>query len=532
MSNGVTGGKFATLADLQASRPSVDTIVLLMERDNAEYIVRSAGTTPLFGDVVFANGNVGELQRKSGSWIATNFGAGIGGSASDDTTGIQGMADRLLWNDSVIFPKGSEYKLNATINFPATRKRVVAYGAKFTLQFDGVGFDLNPTADPLNIEAMAQSYGYWSGGEITSDIISPTQTTAFKVYAIRQMKIEDTIIGDSSATTIVNGIQIAALGGHFMMNNRFLNVLSCFHCPIWATGTPSAPITTSTFLKNEFILPTNGKAFNVVGGWNRWNIEGGFVNGSGSETFHFDNNEDARELNIRSVGFEQAVAGGKFIFIEDVGGNPVSPVNIVDSSFNGDPAGGGHIAIDLQNVIAAKITGSRLEGTAAASNKMIQLDANCDNVTIDDTNRFAGDNIVINCSRRNVVIGKPIESKPYINLSGFAGNSFSSGSATLNMKTLLGAEYPISPPLAYELLVQARDLGSAASTSSRVEFMQTITDPTTKRAMINLRGVPNDERVGQTLVVNADGNGDIAYEVFASGASTTDIWVYLVAIRN
>ena len=129
------------------------------------------------------------------------------------------------------------------------------------------------------------------------------------------------------------------------------------------------------------------------------------MNGSGVPVFHFTNTENADQLLVQGVGFEQAVAGGKFLFIENTVGTSIAPVNIIGCNFSGNPGGGGHSAIELEKVITCNISGCRIEGSLATGNFSIKADVDCANLIIDRSNRIPAAGLSIAASRTEFTVG-------------------------------------------------------------------------------------------------------------------------------
>lgn len=491
------------------------------------------GSTPATGSMV-NDQDVGVQQPYTGSVARSQHDKNLESLSAKDFISID-AAFAAAAGGVLTIPPG-DYYLDSTVVAGYSNTTIIAYGARFFANFDGLMFDLNPDANPSSIEPTSKSYINWFGGTFQCTITNPVNSVAIRAYGIRQVKIADCIFGNSSRKALNSAIQIAGLGGHHIQENRFLLVDKCIDCPQWATSASdvSGPITTSSFIGNNFILSSGQKAFYVRGGWNRWIIQGGFVNGSGEAVFHFTNYADCKGLNIIGVGFEQAVAGGKFLYIQDTSGLSASSINISGASFNGDPAAGGHSAIRLERCINVSIgDGSRIEGSLARNNNAIWCDANCQDIVIDPSCRIPDAGTTLLMPRTFASVGKQVQRVFNLNLAGYNGDAKSSGTVTLDMKTLLGTSYPKqAAPLAYDILVQARDSGSAASSSALVEVMTSLTGVATSRAMVDLRGVVNDQRVAETIHVNADADGSISLQFYATGTGTMDVWIYVLTIYN
>lgn len=461
----------------------------------------------------------------------------VGDGVTDDTPAIRDAISAMGYNAVLLFPAGT-YRITDTIDLPIGGKTVYAYGATFLLDnYDGVVFDLNPNADPSRVEATSQSYGFWYGGIFRSTLTNPDYAAALRFYGIRQMVVRDVRIGVHGTVMFKSGLEFAGLGGHLIEKVRFLYVDQCFYVPNWSNDSVSAPVTTSTFNNNEFILGPNQFAFRVLGGWNRWRIFGGFANApAGCTVMYFTNNPiggACTNLLIQGVGFEQLGVGSKFIHLDDIHNSSMSLITLENCSFQGDPAAGGATAVTFERCQNIKISACRFEQTTAAGNTNINFDANCQSIFIDRACYFAGAGMVSSVARRRITMEPQIERISYLVLTGYNGNTFSSGGITLDMKSLLGTDYPLQiPPLGYFVQVQARDSGSAASTTAGVEIMQEAATTATKRLTLDLAGVPNDRRVSAEGYVLADSNGNIALQIYASGQNTLSLWIYIVGIHN
>lgn len=456
---------------------------------------------------------------------------------SDRTTTALKLAFQESAGKQLTLNPGSWY-FDDTIAHRMTETNIYARGATFYAGFDGLMFDVNPGSDPLNIEATSAAFVTWEGGMFRT-ALSPAaieNTVAMRAFGIRQFTWSDFVLGYHGQRYLNKGLEFANLGGHNIHRGRWLNVDIGVHNPFrgYATGDAAGPITTSNFAWNNWILSPGQRAVLCEGGFNRWTFLGGFANGSGVPVMEFTNHEDARVLNFIGVGFEQAVAGGKFVYIKDVGGITASSINIDNSTFNGDPFAGGHVALDFEKATNIHIKGgARIEGTAARGNWAIRGNASCSDLNVDASCKLpVAAGVLWAGPRGSMNMGRPVQRISDLVLSGYNGDSKSSGEVTLDMKTLLGGNWPVhASPTSYELIVQARDSASAGSSTAGVEVFRP-TAPTTARTFVDLRGVPNSQRVGQTVHVNAAADGSISLRFYATGANTLDVWVYVTAINN
>ena len=115
--------------------------------------------------------------------------------------------------------------------------------------------------------------------------------------------------------------------------------------------------------------------------------------------------------------------------------------------------------------------------------------------------------------------------EPYTNAS-FDGDSFSD---VVVLTKIENTSWSTTVPADAKALIitgAARDSGSAAATALyfRIYSTSTATNPA---LTIWPSGVTNDARVGADGIVPCT-DGDIWYDVNASGASTMDVWLYVV----
>ena len=113
--------------------------------------------------------------------------------------------------------------------------------------------------------------------------------------------------------------------------------------------------------------------------------------------------------------------------------------------------------------------------------------------------------------------------EPYTNAS-FNGDSFSDvGSLTKIENTSWSTTIPADAK-ALIIVGVARDSGSAAATGLYFRIFSTST-ATNPALYIWPTGITNDARAGADGIVPCT-DGDIWYDVNASGASTMDVWLY------
>ena len=118
--------------------------------------------------------------------------------------------------------------------------------------------------------------------------------------------------------------------------------------------------------------------------------------------------------------------------------------------------------------------------------------------------------------------GKFIALTTPLTSTAWDGDAFST-----TAKTLIDLSSVFSVPAGVKaVLVQliARDSGSAASTNIFFGISPNNTDASNPVISVG-RGLPNDTLVYSTGVCPCDANGDIYYQVVASGSGTMDCWI-------
>ena len=102
------------------------------------------------------------------------------------------------------------------------------------------------------------------------------------------------------------------------------------------------------------------------------------------------------------------------------------------------------------------------------------------------------------------------------------GDAFSTtGKTLIDLSVVFGVPAGIKAVLAQLI---ARDSGSAASTNIFFGISPNNTDASCPVMAVG-RGLPNDTMVYSTGVCPCDANGDIYYQIVASGSGTMDCWI-------
>ncbi|GAA5234485.1 DUF2158 domain-containing protein [Verticiella sediminum] len=456
----------------------------------------------------------------------------------DNTSQIQAAihaANSHRSGRDIFFPSGV-YGISGTVNLPIGGRRVwCSPSTRFVALADVVMFDLNPAADPYAIEATSQSYGEWYGSHFLTAAALPDESAAcFRFFGVREMKFYNVRAGDGSKRSFREVFEFSGLGGHLFQNTRSILNKRTFHVPHWSDDVISGPVTTTRLTNTNVILAAGQQVAYVNGGWNRWVLDGGFVNGAaGSKVLHFTNNIDGQGLWFTSLNMEQLAENCTFIYLQDVGGPQVSSVEIEDTVFKGDPEGGGAAAVALERVHRVKISTGRMEQTRARGNWKIKADQNCRYLSWSRDQNMAGQAGCEFLFPRRYLQAGPVVERLQLTIPGWAGESRGSDSVQLSMSTLLGGDFPTeAPPVGYDLLISARDSGSSTMVNRGVEIGVASATPRQFRVRVNLTGIPDNHVVTEAFYAPADGNGDIFIQTFASGVGTLAVWVQVRGIYN
>ena len=120
------------------------------------------------------------------------------------------------------------------------------------------------------------------------------------------------------------------------------------------------------------------------------------------------------------------------------------------------------------------------------------------------------------------LIGRPVFLTTPLTSTAWDGDAYSTTSKT---KIDLSSVFSV-PAGVKAVLVQliARDSGSAASTNIFFGISPNNTDASNPVMAVG-RGLPNDTLVYVSGVCPCDANGDIYYQIVASGSGTMDCWI-------
>jgi|GEM_PF-3149235 len=115
-----------TFAGLEALEPETDGLAFIcQERGNAKYILQTLGYVALAGDVTFANGRVGKIQK--GSDLDA-----FGGDDSGSADSRQVLIDSLANGDKVVVPDGT-FNVESQVPVLTTNKTIVGESNKSSI---------------------------------------------------------------------------------------------------------------------------------------------------------------------------------------------------------------------------------------------------------------------------------------------------------------------------------------------------------------------------------------------------------------
>jgi hypothetical protein len=137
-----------------------------------------------------------------------------------------------------------------------------------------------------------------------------------------------------------------------------------------------------------------------------------------------------------------------------------------------------------------------------------------DVLTASDMNTYVGDNIEF-LHDRQVFLTTPLTS------TAWDGDSFSTTAKTkIDLSDVFGAPAGIKAVLVH---VATRDSASAESSSTKIVLAPN--DTADLGFAFRSAGMPNDVNAAGSSIVPCDANGDIYYQITASGTNTTDVWI-------
>jgi hypothetical protein len=444
----------------------------------------------------------------------------------------------------VVFSPGRAYTVDTTIDATLPHGSVIdASGARITCTANTVAFKLNQNANPSNPPGTLRTNITWCGGHLLCAASNPTSASAgIECYNIRDLTIERVKI-----ESFWYGIKFA---GADTYNFKALHLRLChvgFLLDNWSDQDGGTTISVHwqdcTFAGGGISQGT--AAIQAFGRMTNVMISGGSVNGDFDTGFNFRNNfpplalDNPVAITIEGVHFEQGVGATKYIWFEDAqGGNGYLGINICGNAFHANSP----IALKLERCRRVRIDGNRFAQTTTGGGRPFDVDANCTSIYVGGANWLAdaAGQALPNClcNRAELTLAPEVRPLNAVPLTGYDGDSKSSGHATIDMSSGLGANYPLissgvgTAPKGYWVNIQARDSGSAAATGLVGVRLSKggVTGNVERQLLLTLTKLPNNVLAGVSGFVPADGNGDINVALFASGTNTLDVWIAVTAI--
>ena len=442
-----------------------------------------------------------------------------------DATAVGNAFASMPTLSTLIFSPGVTYTINSEVDCAIKNYSVVeAYGAYFTASHNGVMFDVNSAADPGDPEGSIRHRFLWKGGKFYNSNGTKTASEALRLRCFRECVIQDCYFEG-----FFNAINYVARDTFHFRDCRFYANVHGIYSPDWLTG---GSTTILTNVDNcHFSIDNKTSGVTVLGSWYNIHINNCSFNGAVTDAIYIETNKGSASANnslyVAQNHFEQAAT--RYVYVKDVDG-AVHGVRIVSNSFGA----GGTDAVVLENCVGVKIDANAFHQTTAAGGLPVSLDTNCDRVVF-EANRYSSAVPSISCSRQNVTFVPEVRysGDGSFPLPSYNGDSFSTGSATIDMSSEISSIFPSeATPKAYILNVNARDSGSS-TTDCRVTFAKTSTvysGSPDRQPCLSLSGVSDDVKTGRDITVLADDNGDIYINYVASGADTLDIWVSVQAV--
>jgi hypothetical protein len=475
----------------------------------------------------------------------------VGDGVTDATSAFDSLMSVLAQStpSSATIPPNLNYKITATVDCDFTADTtIIAYGAKFTATHNGVLFDINPTATAaIPITSTADTWTKrrvkWLGGQFENTNGTKTASVAIQAYFMRHFVCEPEYIDDFYCGIKFAGkdsyhfsniftfdcersfwvpddgvIYTASLSGNDLINVTFDN------CHISGSGKDYG-----AFIENRVVhLAFDSCSFNGA-----FDINHVYLKDNGTTA--------ARDYSFRNCHFEQMAASKSAIKFDATGTTGFQNITIDDGTeFNSGTEGWYGVELDkCVGVYFGEVL--FVDGSGGATEQGIYVESDSRKVTISQQCQFttfaAGQAIVLSAATdRQYITIQPelVKSETPDVLTNYAGDSFSDATTSVDMS----AEFAdwsnfLLPPKGYEVVLTARDSGSAAAAADACEAK--LGKPSASagtEVAVWLSGVTNDARMSNAGYVAADENGDMSLVTDATGASTMDVWIGISGVHQ
>lgn len=438
-----------------------------------------------------------------------DYGVTAGG---DVTAAFQALANAIpAGGAQVVIPPGA-YTLSSDIALTGNYLTVVAWGCRFYLTGSAqVGFDLNKNAAPD--ESGRTSNVRWFGGyfwcSTTADANSNVGIRARGITRGCIKGVYGTAMGDCL-------IDYSAIDGFHLEDVHGFNNRRHIRVPAYSTiaGNPQ-----SYSIQKCGFGHALERSISIEKMANNVSIRDCYFSGKDAIVISTGNASVAsRQVLIETCTFEQAGAGQFFIRTEDPSSKTLRALTIRSCDFNNtDPR-----ILDAVSVEGLVFDGNHVMSSQAG---MIRLNAACKNVQIGVSNVWAslasltGQAIEFACPRSEIQAGGMYTQGP-VPITGWNGTTRSTSTGTIDMSVSASSSYPkLLPPKAW--IINARVQESTSSVGPRhLILTQNSTDQLSTAPTASCGGLPDNTRAHTQLIVPADVNGDMYYQVVAAGTTS------------
>jgi len=448
-----------------------------------------------------------------------------GDGATDDATAIGTAFAALDEHDCLLFPADKTFVIESEINCAVPERcTILAHGAKFTSSTDGPMFNLNSAADASDTANTVKRMVRWFGGNFYNTAAAKTNSEALKLYCFRNMAVVDAYFEGW-----YKAINFDSLDNFKFHRNYFWNNYYGLFNNKWATdGTGLGQV---TIYDCNFNMTTNNiSGIYMEGDYSGVRIDSCSFAGTHERMIDLRNTDSTGNptgISIRGCHFEQGINGDYYVFLDDtLGSRAFVGVAIENNWFQG----GGPTAVLLERCAGVRFSTNRFSQTLAGGGTSISMDSACSDIHIDPSNYFSDAKPYWTCARREITLDHPIVPWNHNEFTGYNGDSFSTGTATIDMSSVISAVYPsIGAPKGYWVTMAARDSASAAN-NTWVRLAKNSGINSNLAVGLVLTGVTNDQTMYASGFVPCDDNGDIYIDYSASGTSTLDIWLTVTGI--
>lgn len=450
------------------------------------------------------------------------FGAiGNGGPLTDSLAAFQAMADAGTNGCKFVIP-AKTYYINGDVEFDIYNYTIEMYGATIIQSgTNNTTFVLNASAMPDEsiIRTNIQVRGGWMAN--TTGYAANTNT-AISTRGAFACNIKDVRFIDFGEEAILVGVRDSLLVTECSFYNNYRHIYK----DEWITAAGNPQL---IYIDKCVASISGAESVLIAGCANEVNIKNTSFIGSDSIVMHTGSaGTSSLSCNIDSCSFEQGAAGGYYVRTQYENAKILRNLNILNSTFqNSDPH-----AIQLEAVNQANIQGCKFNSNVDG---VIDIDANCLNINFGPNewpyiNSYT-QGISYACARSAINFYPAETIVTPIALTGYTGAAMSTGTGTLDMSGLVGSYWNragrLIPPKAWILKVRARDTGSATSVST-VLIRDVVGTSINEAQGLYLQGTTNNVYRTGTFIIPCDPNGDLFYDVTASGAGSLELRLSII----